>query len=203
MKDWLANTATIAATNGRRKDAQEHDYYATDPVATDALMQVEEFDEHIWEPACGEGHMAEVIKKHGYDVFGTDLIDRGYGAGGVDFLTTDIRFDGDIITNPPYKYATEFAERALKLTKGKVAMFLKLTFLESQKREELFRKHPPKYVYVFTRRVQCVKNGDFEGYAGRSSATAYAWFVWEKGYTGEPVIRWLLRSDTNSEQAAK
>ena len=71
----------------------------------------------------------------------------------------------------------------------KVAMFLKLTFLEGQKRKKLFSKYPPRYVYVFSKRVNCAKNGEFEKYG--NNAVAYAWFVWEKGFCGEPVIRWI------------
>jgi hypothetical protein len=68
---------------------------------------------------------------------------------------------------------------------GKVAMFLKLTFLESKKRKELFEKYPPKVVYVSCSRIECAKNGEFKG----TSAVAYAWFVWEKGFKGDPIIK--------------
>ena len=68
-------------------------------------------------------------------------------------------------------------------------MFLRLLFLESQSRRKLFEKQPPKTVYVFSKRVNCAKNGDFVTYD--SSAVAYAWFVWEKGYTGETVVKWI------------
>ena len=75
----------------------------------------------------------------------------------------------------------------------KVAMFLKLTFLESKARKKLFEKYPPKVLYVSSSRLQCAKNGDFEKYkqAGVGTAVAYGWFVWEKGFKGEPVIRWI------------
>ena len=100
----------------------------------------------------------------------------------------------DIITNPPYKYAKEFVKHALDTSSigTKVAMFLKLTFLESKSRKELFEKYPPKVVYVSSSRLQCARNGDFTEYSkGVGTAVAYAWFVWEKGYTGEPIIRWI------------
>lgn len=72
---------------------------------------------------------------------------------------------------------------------AKVAMFLKILFLEGQKRRKFFEQHPPKYVYVASGRLSCAKNADFEKYP--SSAVCYAWFVWEKGFKGEPVIRWI------------
>ena len=103
-------------------------------------------------------------------------------------------FDGDIITNPPYKFAKEFVEQALNLVNdgNKVCMFLKLTFLESQSRRELFEKNPPKTVWVSSSRLQCAKNGDFTTYGkGVGTAVAYAWYVWEKGYHGPTTIKWF------------
>ena len=111
--------------------------------------------------------------------------------GGVDFLSSSETFDGDIITNPPYKYAIEFVEKAISsVTSGhKVAMLLRLSFLEGISRRKLFDRHPPKTVYVASKRILCAKNGDFENSDG--SAIAYAWFVWEKGFVGEPTLRWF------------
>lgn len=71
-----------------------------------------------------------------------------------------------------------------------VCMFLKLTFLEGVGRQELFQKHPPRTVAVFTRRIQVARNGDPEMFK-KSSAACYAWFIWEKGYTGKPEIVWI------------
>ena len=157
-------------------------------------MEVEEFDDSIWEPAVGGGHMAEVLEEHGYTVYGSDIVDRGYPETQIiDFLEFDGKFDGDIITNPPYKYAKEFVEKAMdSVNEGsKVAFFLKLQFLEGQKRRELFRKYPPKVVYVSSARLRCSRNGDFEGEKNKSSAVAYAWYVWEKGFQGDPIIKWI------------
>ena len=100
----------------------------------------------------------------------------------------------DIITNPPYRYAKEFVEHALDIVGDgrKVAMFLKLTFLESKSRRALFEKYPPKRIWVFSERVQCAKNGDFETYKqGVGTAVAYAWYIWEKGYRGETTVGWI------------
>ena len=109
--------------------------------------------------------------------------------GGVDFLSQKTKFDGDILTNPPYKYALEFVEKALELINvgNKVIMFLKLQFLEGQERRRLFDTMQLKKVYVFSKRQQCAKNGVFTG----SSAVAYAWFVWEKGYHNLPQLEWI------------
>ena len=95
------------------------------------------------------------------------------------------------MTNPPYAFAQEFVEKALSIIADghKVAMFLKLTFLEGKRRAELFETAPPIRVWVSRSRLKCAKNGDFEHSPG--SATCYAWFVWEKGFTGHPEIRWF------------
>jgi hypothetical protein len=137
--------------------------------------------------------MSETLKNNGYTVFSTDLINRGYGKGEVDFLKCCDESQRDIVTNPPYKYATEFVYHALDVvSKGcKVAMFLKLQFLEGKKRKKLFEKHPPKTIYVSSSRLLCAKNGDFKSKEKEGSAVAYAWYVWEKGYEGDTVIKWI------------
>ena len=190
MRDWVGN-ASVRNCNVRSITAEKHDYYATALRAVELLLEKEIFSNSIWEPACGEGHISKVLEAHGYSVESTDLIDRGYGLGDQDFLKRPYftSFNGDIITNPPYKYAKEFVEKAIDVVAPgrKVAMFLKLTFLEGQGRRELFRKYSPKTVYVSSARLQCGKNGDFSG----TSMVAYAWFVWQKGYHGPTELKWI------------
>lgn len=95
------------------KERQSHDYYATEPKARELLLAEETFAPVIWECACGEGHMAKVLEEYGCQVISTDLIYRGYGnKEPVDFLHEPVAdFDGDIITNPPYKYALQFVDQ--------------------------------------------------------------------------------------------
>lgn len=197
MQDWTGNSNSIfkiiGASNHTDADRQTEDYYATDPKAVEFLLQNEHFHLRIWECACGQGHISKVLEKHGHNVISTDLTYRGYGLDkSLDFLHTDVRdFDGDIITNPPYKYAKEFVEKAIDVIKcrRKVAMLLKLTFLEGKARQQMFRKYPPKTIYVFSSRIKCAKNGVFSDAA--PNAVAYAWFVWEKGFSGNPQIKWI------------
>lgn len=200
MKDWQGNKPPVWITNGCSNHSEfervENDYYATEPKAAELLLEVEPNLDNIWECACGEGHLAKVFNRHCKLSLATDLINRGYGSGVVDFLISgggykDGEYFGDIVTNPPYIKAKEFVEKALSLVKDgrKVCMFLKLTFLEGKSRKELFKKYPPKTVYVASSRLNCVRNGEFEKYP--SSAVAYAWFVWEKGYKGETVVKWI------------
>ena len=183
---------TLGASNHVDAEREKHDYYATEPRATELLLEVERFSHQVWECACGEGHMSEVLKEHGYKVFSTDLIDRGHGEV-YDFMEhdTSTKLNVDIITNPPYKFALEFAKKALdSVSVGqKVAFFVKTLFLEGKARKEFFKECPPKVVYVSSSRLVCAKNGDFEKY--KSSAVSYSWFVWEKGYKGDTVVKWI------------
>lgn len=200
-KDWTGNKksifATLAASNHTNKEREINDYYATEPKALELLLQLEKFSPYVWECACGEGHLSKVLKSHGYNVKSSDIVNRGYeGTETLDFLKIqkeDIKqdFSRDIITNPPYKYAKEFVKHALDISMDstKIAMFLKVQFLEGKARRKLFDKHPPKVIYVASSRLNCAMNGNFEKY--QSSAVAYAWFIWEKGFKGDTIVRWF------------
>lgn len=202
-KDWTGNSnsiyKTLGASNHTDKERQADDFYATDPIAIDKLLTVERPKHNIWECACGAGHLSQRLEESGFTVVSSDIVDRGYKAFTYyfDFLTAaeapySERFD--ILTNPP-KYAKEFVLKALELLRNgcKAYMFLKLTFLEGKARyNELFKVYPPKAVYVFSERIMCAKNAEFQRMQeGGGSAVAYAWFVWEKGYTGTTKVKWI------------
>lgn len=198
MKDWIGNKtsvfSTLAASSHSKDDRANDDYYCTPPQAVEELLKRESFCHYVLEPAVGGGNIAAVLVAHDHKVQSMDIVDRGYAGTEVrDFLSTtkdDLNFSPDIITNPPYALAKEFVEHALDISMDgvKVAMFLKIQFLESKKRYELFKKYPPKKIYVFVNRVNCGKNGVF---GKESSAVCYAWFVWEKGYKGLPRVDWI------------
>ena len=173
------------------KDREKLDFYATDQRAIKELLKRETFGEHIYEPACGQGHIGKVLEENGYRVKATDICYRGYGEEKeIDFFTLKEN-TLDIVTNPPYFCAGEFLRHALKISKEgvKIAMLFRLAFLEGQSRYELFKKYPPQKVYVFSKRLNCAKNGEFEKY--KSSAIAFAWFLWEVGYIGYTELRWI------------
>lgn len=194
-KDWSGDyfsvCGTIGARNLAREDREQHDYYATHPDAARHLIELESLSDEIWEPACGAGHLSQVFQEYGFRVRSTDLIFRGYGEEvPLDFLKCSDHWHGDIVTNPPYKYALEFVNKALELVDDgrKVCMFLKLTFLEGSTRRDLFRDNPPARVWVSRKRLKCAKNGNFKQ---SQSMLAFCWFVWVKGYHGETVIKWF------------
>lgn len=195
------------------RERVEGDYYATPPEATKVLLESFGLNNcfTFYEPACGEGHISKEIERYfsnlgygigtGIKLTSSDLVSRGYGCGGVDFLKLDEEFKYDcVITNPPFKLAQEFIEKALKLSNKYVIMFAKIQLLEGVARRKLFDKFPPKYIYVFTNRINPLRNGSPVDENGKrwASTMCFAWFVWEIGFEGEPKIRWL---QTNKGEA--
>lgn len=168
-----------------------HDFYPTPPEGTRALLSVEQFDGPIWEPACGDGAIAKVLSRAGYHVVATDLIDRGYGTGGINFLTETTPRAKHIITNPPYGrgMADHFIRHALKLTRetgGTVAMLLDLASLAHPVRHGLWVSNPPAIVYVldelsFKPAVIAKFNDDIR----------FCWLVWKPHHQGRPALWWL------------
>ena len=183
------------------QDRAEHDFYATPPEAVKHLLNVEKFDTDIWECASGQNHIANVLKQYGYNVRTSDIVKRTTTTEQMDFLACkEKKWDGGIITNPPFKLAREFVEKSLTLVGNgqKVAMFLRLQFLDSLKRYELFNNCPPKRIHVFSRRVRCAKNGDFTQYK-YGGVQSNCWVVWEKGYQGKTEIDWINHDEELDE----
>jgi hypothetical protein len=198
--------AKLAGGNPANKRV-ENDFYATNPKAVEKLLLNYSFNGiTMLEPCVGQGHISNAV----YDFYNNkpqitalDIVDRGCPNVIVqDFLTweTDKKFE-IIISNPPYSLAKEFVEKGMKLltdetrdtVNGQMAMFLKIQFLEGAKRKELFEKYPPKYIYVFRNRMATWNNGEPLDPNGKKWATTmcHAWFIWEKGSTTEPIVRWL------------
>lgn len=173
------------------QETSKAEFYPTPAWVTYALMQAEDFAGDIWECACGDGAMAEIIKKFNPQILSTDLYDHGYGDGGIDFLTAD-KMATNIITNPPFSLAEDFIKVALTKAKSKVAFLLRLAFLEGRRRhQEIFSSYPPSRVYILSERATMYQYG-VEGKEG--GKTAYAWFVWDIKDLGRkipPQLRWI------------
>ncbi len=189
---------SLAGGNSKRGRV-DNDFYATDPASVVALLNAFDFKgSSFLEPCAGTGNISEVLKSYfpDADVVSTDLIDRGYCEGGIDFLihNYDRTFD-NVITNPPFKLAKEFIEKSLEITNegGYVAMFLKVQFLEGTGRREMLENGSLKYVYVFSGRQAPWRGGNPLNEKGKkwSSTMCFAWFIFQKGYSGEKIIRWL------------
>ena len=191
----------LAGGNSTSEKA-ENDFYATDPKTVDLFMTRalsdglfdDMYGQIIWECACGNGNIAETLKSYFPEstIKATDLVDRGYGVGGVNFLEATSTAHM-IITNPPFSLMNDFIQKGLRLTDRYLVLFAKIQTLEGVDRKKLLEKSPLKYVYVHSTRQATWKNGQPRDPKGKKWATTMflAWFVWDKTYTGEPVIRFL------------
>lgn len=175
-------------TMKRFADLEGPDFFPTPPWATYALIDNEKFKGDIWESACGNGAMSNVLAQTGCHVESSDLFDRGFGEIGVDFLSAKRRTT-NIVTNPPYNAAEGFVRSGLSSSSKKFALLLRLAFLEGANRAfTIFAKAPPSRVWVFSERItfypaNAVQRG--------SGTTAYAWFVWDKDATGLTELKWF------------
>lgn len=175
-----------------------HDFYPTPPEATRALLSVETFHGSIWEPACGDGAIAKVLRDRAYSVVATDLIDRGYGQGGIDFLSERRPRARNIVTNPPYGrgLADSFVEHALNLTAmttGSVAMLLNLASLCHPSRHRFWVQRPPSIIYALDELI-CWPNGRPEQAGYRTAQHRYCWAVWKPEPVTRPTFWWLSTS---------
>ena len=171
-----------------------NDYFVTHPASICALLSVEDLPGVIWEPACGDGTMAETLAQHSRlssRIVASDLVDRGYGFQR-DFLETTMLWGGisHIVTNPPFELAGQFVQHALDLDPpGKVCMFLRLAFLEGKRRRDsLYSVRPPARVWVFSERQKLRRGGAGEYQSG---LIAFAWYVWERGAPPVTQLGWL------------
>lgn len=174
------------------KRKKQGDFYETPRWAIEALLKREGFDGVILEPCCGKGAISKVLEGYGYKVKSSDIAteDNIYGEKGIDALRID-KVSDNIITNPPYnkKILNKIVEHLSIIYVKKMALLLRLTFLESEGRREFLSSLPLKSIYVFSSRVTMYPENEEK--PENSGTTAYAWFVWEKGYVGQTVIEWI------------
>lgn len=182
MKDWRGNTDSmfkvLGASNHTSEARADRDFYATDPACVEPLLEREDFCMDIWEPACGMGHLTKPLQMTGRAVRQSDIVDRQQN-GEVevkDFLLFNKeQWDGDIITNPPYAKALEFVEQALRcVTEGhKVAMFLKIQFLEGKARRRLFDEYPPPDASTSSQSVRNARRTAISGHTVRAACATH------------------------------
>lgn len=167
------------------------DFYQTPTWCVEKLLEKENFDNYIWEPCSWAGAISKVLENKWYEVLSTELRDdeNVYWEWWYNFF--DFWYSWrDIITNPPYFIAKDFINHSLKVWWNKIAMLLKLSFLESADRYEFFKNTPLKKVYVFCKRVNMYP--EWQPQPKNSWTIAYAWYIWEKWYEWEPIIDWIL-----------
>ena len=188
------HNVNISARSKRVEPLNSLDDFPTPPWATRALMKHVLSDQacsgmEVIEPACGRGHMSETLKEYVLKVHSSDIFNYGYG-GVADFLHEDYTVKSDwLITNPPFKHAEEFIQKGLTLADVGVAVLVRTVFIESVGRyKRLFSKRPPSLIAQFSERVPIVK-----GRLDRtvSSATGYAWLIWNKKSQKSSRVVWI------------
>lgn len=182
---------SIVGTSSRNRNREPDDFYPTPPFVVEELLKRENFVGEIWEPACGDGAISDVLIDKGYDVLSSDLINRGYGIQ-LDFLKPNSIMATNIITNPPFKYGLEFVLESKKRSDKKIAMIFPFSFYSSKKRYEMFedKEFPLKTVYSFKSRISMYKPDVDTKNKGKIT---FAWFVWEKGYKGDTMLKMINR----------
>lgn len=192
----------IAGTGRAPLSERGNDLYETPPVAVHALLRVEALPRSavIWEPACGPGSIVTVLRGAGYRVYATDL--AGYGCPdsdcGVDFLMEGLPLFpvGAVVTNPPYKLAGDFVSHALEIGIPRVAMLLRLQFLESERRNAILDGGLLARVYPFANRLPMMHRDGWDGRKTARSAMAFAWFVWDAAHHGRAEVQRIAWEST-------
>jgi hypothetical protein len=178
-------SSTISGGQSPRHARHDADFYATPSEVTEALLRSPVGPalllRPIWEPACGDGAISKVLIEHGANVVSTDLHDRGYGLGGVDFLRCSMPSRA-VITNPPFDRAADFIRRAC--TRGQpVAMVLKATYWHAANRHDLFNDTRPAYIMPLLWRPAMAPD------RGKSPTMEFMWVVW--GAQPSPTCQYL------------
>ena len=189
----------IITTEKVLRPRADHDHYPTPyELARAALDQLPymNYPESVLDAGCGSGVWGQAARdKWGYSFIldGVDIRDVGTPAGysevyQLDYVTEPVYGTYDVVIgNPPYKHAEEFVRNSLAniFDGGYVVFLLRLAFLEGQARMTgLWRQYPPLHVSVLGARPSFTGNG-------KTDATAYAVYIWRKGYDYETTLSWL------------
>lgn len=164
------------------------DWYCEPAWCVEAMLDVEEFVGRSWDPSCGGGNIPKTMLARGLDCVGSDIEDRGYGETGLDFFASERRVD-NIVSNPPYEGIERYIDHALNLASRKVVLLARLALLEGIKRRHLFQTWPLARVLVSSRRISMPPGGT--DIVAKGGSVAYAWFVFERGNAGPPIIGWI------------
>ena len=179
-----------------KTDREKDDFYTTPPEEIRNILNYEKLEGNVLENSCGNGIISEAVKElyPDIEVISTDLVDRGYGETGLDFLSEDYPHKevDNVVMNPPFKLLEGFMRKSTEIAKRKVIMLGRIQALESIKRYSFFQECPPSRVYVYANRIGCKKNG--EGKAANSMM--YAWYVWDRADKSmETKLHWIKRID--------
>lgn len=164
------------------------DWYVETPPCVHSLFDAVQFEGVIHDPCCGGGTIPKVARERGYIADGSDLRNRGFGVGDVDFFQ-DHSPRENIISNPPYKLGEEFVHHALSIARRRVAIVMRISFLAGQKRRKtLFDIHPPALVLILSTRPSMPPGGT--DIPAKGGTVDYCWLVWSQSYFGETIMKW-------------
>jgi hypothetical protein len=190
----MLNTGNILGKHRTSLEDRGDDLYETSPVAVEALIKNVDLPQRIWEPACGKScNIVNTLRDVGHTVIPTDLIDykwkpEMFATGNIDFLKTKENIKTQaIVTNPPFKFAHEFVRHAREISSLTI-MLLRLAFIESVRRNDILDSGDLREVLVFRNRLPMMHLDGYEGKTS-SSAMAFAWFVWDRSYSGYPSLK--------------
>lgn len=175
-------------------EARGLDAYFTPVEAVISLLQIEgpHLPKSLWEPAAGDGAIVRPLREAGHQVFASDIADYGLEdcRSGVDYLSAQRHADaGGIVTNPPYKLAVRFAQKAMREVPY-LALLLRTNFLESTKRLPFFREHEPARIWISSRRLPMMHRFGWTGPRAPSN-TCFAWFVWDSTASQKRIVDWF------------
>lgn len=203
----ITNCGVGITTDKPLPERRDHDYYPTDLLTVTRILsrfQLEptperryQYPHRILDPGAGSGNWGKMARNFWplTNLTGCELRDTPKPPDYDSWLLGDFvrlyqgmwpAFDL-VMGNPPFKEAEAFVRAGLPLLhpQGHMIFLLRLAFLEGQaRRDGLFTEHPPKYVWTCSKRPSFTEDG-------KTNATAFAAFVWQKGWEGETVLSWL------------
>jgi len=179
--------------HGDKEKRNKNDLYDTPTAITHAILKKEEFPGTVIEPCAGNGFMVNAVKQFGLPVRSNELYptEKFSPDTNLNYVTDDLSslFTGDdtysVVGNPPYTLAKEFIEKTINSNVVKHAWLLRFQFVESKKRYEFFKIHPPRRVWIFSSRV------NFDPVSPNGGLICFSWWVWERGFKGDPELKWL------------
>lgn len=177
--------------------AKAAECFETPIWAAEGILNLEDVGPRVVDPCCGPGVLTKAAQARGHTVTATDLYDWGFGLVGVDFLdmayAAVYQSGGEfaVFMNPPFSKACEFVERAFALGARKVVCFQRFAWYESNGREEFWDNMPCSRIWLCGSRATCwrVDISEEERRKSGGSTTAHAWFIFEPGYIGDPIVK--------------
>jgi hypothetical protein len=155
--------------------AAGYDCCQTPPYALDPLLPYVRPSWRVWEPAAGDGLMADALAAHGCEVARSDVQSGG------DFFTSPAPAYDVLITNPPYSLKYAWLERCYDLGRP-FALLVPLEMLGAAKCQKLTRRHGVE-VMLLSRRVNFKMPG--KGWGGGGAQFPVVWLSWR--LTGQPL----------------